>query len=241
MLIIDTNQIKIFETIKKLFLSKTEIPEKDNWKAQTNNDIWLKVVTQVIAVGSSTPVHRFIKRLDFKQQVSYNKLIDIESQEALERTINRVLRAVGTRYASSDISKCRKTKALAHNLTVFKDLQEDPKGLLTKLSELKGRNSDQQKIRYIMKNFKYLQSKSARDYLMELGLVQNAIALDVRIRTILTKTGINIPKAFETNHKLYEQIEKDLLNHLCVPLDLSGVEFDRMLYQNYEDILKMLK
>jgi hypothetical protein len=118
MLIIDKNQLQTFETIKKLFLSKTTIPEKDNWKAQTNNTIWLKVITQIIVVGSSTPAHRFNKRPDLKKHVSYNKLLEIENQEELELTINRVLRAVGTRYASSDISKCRKTKALAHNLTV---------------------------------------------------------------------------------------------------------------------------
>jgi hypothetical protein len=240
MLIIEENHLQIFETIKRLFLSKTEVPEKDNWKAQTNNDIWLKLITQVIVVGSSTPAHRFNNSPDLKKQVSYNKLLEIENQEELELIINRVLRAVGTRYASFDISKCRKTKALAHNLTILKDFKEGPKGLLTKLSEFKEKNSDQERIRYLMKNFKYLQSKSARDYLMELGLIQNAIALDVRIRTILTKVGISPPKGFENNHRLYDQIEKDLLNHICVPLELSGVEFDRMLYQNYENILTML-
>ena len=191
-------------------------------------------------VGSSTPAHRFNNNPDLKKQVSYNKLIEIESQEELERTINSVLRAVGTRYASSDISKCRKTKALAHNLTVLKDFKEGPKGLLTKLSEFKGKNSDQLKIGYLMKNFKYLQSKSARDYLMELGLIQNAIALDVRIRRILSNIGINLPKGFENNRRLYDQIENDLLKEICIPLELSGVEFDRMLYQNYENILIML-
>jgi len=108
MMIIDKNQLKKFETIKKLFLSKTEIPEQANWWSQTNNDIWIKLFTQVIVVGSSTPARRFNKRPDLEQQVSYNKLIEIESQEALELTINQVLRAVGTRYASSDISKCKK-------------------------------------------------------------------------------------------------------------------------------------
>jgi hypothetical protein len=241
MLIIDKNHVKKFETVKKLFLSKTELPEQANWKSQTNNDIWLKIITQVIVVGSSTPAHRFNKRPDLQQQVSYNKLIEIASQEALERTINQVLRAVGTRYASSDMSKCRKTKALAHNLQILKGFKEGPKGLLMKLSELNGGSSDRQKIRYLMKNFKYMQSKSARDYLMELGVIQNAIALDVRIRTILTKAGINLPKDFASNHKLYDQIEKDLLTHICIPLGLSGVEFDRMLYQHYEDILTILK
>jgi hypothetical protein len=240
MLIINSNHLQIFETIKTLFLSKTEIPKKDNWKAQTNNDLWLKVITQVIAVGSSTPVNRFNERPDLMHQVSYNELLAIESQDELVRTINHVLRAVGARYASADISKCRKTKALAYNLTVFKGFKDGPKELLMTLSELKGKNSDQQQIRYLMKMFKYMQSKSARDYLMELGLVQNAIALDVRIRTILTKVGINVPKGFENNHRLYDQIENDVLNHICIPLDLSGVALDRMLYQNYDDILKML-
>ena len=80
-------------------------------------------------------------------------------------------------------------------------------------------------------------SKSSRDLLMELGIVKNAIALDVRVQSILTKVGINIPKGVENNPKIYDEVENDILTKICKPLNLLGVEFDRMIYQNYEGIM----
>ena len=56
----------------------------------------------------------------------------------MKKTINQVLLAVGTRWASSDISKCRKTNALAHNFKVLKKIEGGPKMLLKRISELKG-------------------------------------------------------------------------------------------------------
>jgi hypothetical protein len=232
--------LKQFEKIKQQFLQKTKVPKENNWKSWTNNDIWLHLITQVIVVGSSAPAHKFEENPKLQEQVSYEKLIELADKKEIEIAINRVLRAVGTRYASSDISKCRKTQALAHNLKILKSLKEGPRGLLKRISEFEGKNSDIRKIKYLMKIFKYIQSKSARDYLMELGLVKNAIALDIRVKTILEKLSIKIPKGFENNPKLYDQIEKEILNSICKPLNLSGVELDRMLYQNYNDITKML-
>ena len=74
---------------------------------------------------------------------------------------------------------------------------------------------------------------------MEAGLVRNAIALDVRIQNVLKKIGIKIPKGLETNPKLYNEVEKDVLLKICKPLGLLGIQFDRMLYQNYENIKKI--
>jgi len=31
----------------------------------------------------------------------------------------------------------------------------------------------------------------------------------------------------------------DVLTGICEPLGISGIELDRMLYQNYEEIMKM--
>jgi len=91
-----------------------------------------------------------------------------------------------------------------------------------------------------MKIFKFIQSKSARDYLMELGLVRNAIALDVRIQNILNEVGIDVPKELENSPELYDSIEQEVLTQICNPLGLLGIEFDRMVYQNYKAIMEML-
>ena len=236
MLNISKNQTEKFKEIKKKFLSNTKIPRENRWKKMSNNDIWLDLVTQVIVVGNSAPFYRFYEDEKLQGEISYEKLIRINSEGELKKKINKVLRAVGTRYASSNYSKCKKTAALVHNLMVLKKYKEGPKGLI---EELSCKNEDITKIKYFMNNFKYIGSKSARDYLMGLGLVKNTVALDVRIQNIFNKIGIKLPKGFENNPKIYDEIEKDILTKICQPLGLDGIQFDRMLYQNYDEIMDL--
>jgi hypothetical protein len=65
------------------------------------------------------------------------------------------------------------------------------------------------------------------------------IALDARIQAIFQKIGIQMPNNFGGNSKIYEEIENDILNKICTHLELFGVELNRMLYQNYEEIMKI--
>lgn len=215
------------------------MPKENNWKQWTNDEVWLHIFEQVIVVGNSKPAERFNKDAKIRNQVSYEELAKIREDDELKKIINHVLRSVGARYASSNISKCRKTNALAHNFKVLKSFNDGPKGLLKRLSEFEGPYADKRKIKYLMKIFKYIQSKSARDFLMELGIVRDAVALDIRVQNIFAKVGVQIPKGFEANPKLYDEIEKDMLEKVCKHLNLSGVEFDRMLYQNYRSIMDM--
>ena len=239
MLEIDKRHLKTFKKIKRLFYSKTKIPQKNNWKTWTDNDVWLHMVVQVIAVGGSKPAEKFEKDTKLKSKVTYEKLTQIKEKEEMKKTINQVLRAVGTRFASSKISKCKKTDALVHNFNILMNFKGGPKGLLRRLADFRGPNADKRRIKYVMKIFSYIKSKGARDYLMELGLVEDAIALDTRIQNIFNKIGIMIPKGFENNPKLYDEIENDILMKICKPIGISGIEFDRILYQNYDDIVKM--
>jgi thermostable 8-oxoguanine DNA glycosylase len=75
---------------------------------------------------------------------------------------------------------------------------------------------------------------------MDLGLVRDAIAIDVRMQNVLKKIGINIPEGIKSNPKLYDKVEEELLSKVCKPLNLSGVEFDKMIYNNYDKIKEML-
>lgn len=227
-----------FRKIKEEFITKTSVPKQNNWKERTDNELWHHLIGQIITVGGSLPAEKFGDRDDLKKEVSYGKLIEIENQSIIKKMLNKVLRQVGTRYASKDIEKCRKTNALAHNLKILKSFK-GPKKLLQRISEFKGKNSDLRKVKYLMKVFRFIQSKSARDYLMELGLVRNAVALDVRILNILKSMGIKVPKEVESNSKTYDYVEKIILERICDSLNLEGIEFDRMLYQNYKAIIKI--
>jgi len=240
MLKINENHLKKIKKIKNQFLSKTDVPKEDDWKNDTNNEIWWSIIGQVIVVGKDSPVDKFWSDNKLRNEVSYDNLIKIKDENEITKKINHALRAVGTRYASDDISKCKKTKSLVHNLKVLKNIKGGPKGLLQRLSELSGRNGDKRKIKYLMKIMFFIKSKGARDFLMGQGLVRNAVAFDVRVITILRKkVGIKIPGGYENDEKLYDNIEKDVLSKICNPLGISGVQFDRMLFQNYDKIMKM--
>jgi hypothetical protein len=240
MLDISEGHIKKFGKIKEDFLLKTKVPEENNWKLRTDNDIWLDVITQIMVVGGSASVDRFNKNEELKHNISYEKLVLMEDEEEIRKIINYTLREVKTRYASYDINKCKKTKALVFNFGVLKDKENGPMCLLEKLSKLQGTGSDSKKVNYLINNFSYLKSKSARDFLMELGLVKDTIALDTRVRKTLGYVGVDVPEKFISNPKLYNQTERDILDKICKPLGLSGVQFDRMLYQNYEEIMKTM-
>jgi len=229
MLDITDEHVAVFERIKNDFLSRTKVPEENNWKSKTNNDIWLKMVIQVIVVGRSAPADEFDKSEKFKNEISYENLLILEQKEIKEK-INQTLRFIGARYASSDVYKCPKTNALAYNFGVLKDFPNGPMDLLKMLSEIQGSNCEKMRINHVKNNFHYLKDKGARDFLMELGLIKNAIAIDSRVKNILEKSGINI------EGKTYKGIERDVLDKICKPLELSGVQFDRMLYQNYKEI-----
>jgi len=228
-----------FEQIKRIFYSKTKVPVEDNWRSRTSNEIWLEIVAQVVVVGRSEPWEKLKGDVKLLRQVSYENLVQIQDPCELRSVINSVLLRVGARYASSDVSKSIKAKALAHNFNVLKRFEEGPKGFMKHLAKFKSPDGDRAKIRFVMDNLMYIRNKGARDLLMELGVVRNAIALDARIQAVFKKTGIQMPGNFSSNYKIYEQIENDILNKICCPLKLLGVEFDRMLYQNYQEIMKM--
>lgn len=238
MLVIDNNQLQKFQTMKELFLSKTKVPIKDNWKEMTNNEIWLAIVAQVMVVGRSSPYEKFIKRRDLQNKISYQSLLKITDETELAKTINHVLLVVGTRYASKELSKSIKTKSLVHNLNEFRKYDNGTIGFLNKLTKFQ---TDKERINYIMKTLKYVKTKGARDFLMELGIIEDALALDVRVQNILQSMGIKLPKNFTSNPTQYARIEEEILKKLCKPLGITGVIFDRMLYQNYEGCLTIAR
>lgn len=239
MLDITEEHVNKFKEIKNRFLFKTNVPGENNWKSCNDNDIWLHVVTQVMVVGRSAPADKFNNDKELKNKISYKTLSD-KKEEKIREIIHETLLKVDSRYASSDINKCKKTNALAFNLEVFKNLENDPTDFLEMLSKFQDPCGDSNKINYIINNFSYLKSKGARDFLMELGLVKDAIALDTRVINILNNVGIKIPEKSINNPRLYNQAERDILNKICKPLGLSGIEFDRMLYQNYDEIMSAL-
>jgi hypothetical protein len=238
---ISKEHVNKFKHIKTFCFKKTKFPKLDNWKRMTSNEIWQDFFGQIIVIGGAEAAQRFYKRPDLLKLISYRRLSNLNNATQIKKAINYVLREVGSRYACKDIKRCKKTQALAHDLKILQGFKEGPKGLLKRVAQFTGPNATKRRIKYFMKIFKggSIQSKSARDFLMEHGLIRDAVAIDIRIQNILKKVGIRLPKGFQTTPKVYDYLEAEILNKVCKPLKLTGMQFDRMLFQNYDEIKKM--
>ncbi|MCX7945349.1 MAG: hypothetical protein N2746_12650 [Deltaproteobacteria bacterium] len=236
---IKKEHIEKFKEIINKFSKNTEIPKFGNWKKQSDKDIWERIFEQVIIVGDSDSYDRFHSKenREIKEKVSYARLKGMSDENDIRKTIYEALRDLGVRYAGKDIKKCKKTQALTNIILWLKKNRKTPKSLLVDISKKK---SDDEKIDYLRKTFKgmYLGGeKSSRDFLIGLGLIKNSIAFDVRISNIFKKIGIKLPKNME---KYYKKVEEEVLEKICKPLNITGTQFDRILYNNYDDILEYL-
>src|SRR5665648_104627 len=99
MLQLNQRQLDHFNMVKNSFYEKTSFPKSNNWVNFTNNDIWLRVVTQVMVVGSSSPYEKFFHNERLKQEINYESLLLIKNELEIGKKINQVLLSVGTRYA----------------------------------------------------------------------------------------------------------------------------------------------
>ena len=231
--------IEKLRVLKRRFLRDTDLPMANTWRRCTNNDVWIRFVYQIGVVGGSAPVDALANNRMMLARISYPRLKRMPSRASRAKAINSVLRLAGIRYASADLAKCKKTQALVKNFERLESFSGGPRGLLTRLHALDGARADLRRIKYMMKVFPYFKSKSARDFLMDLGLVTDAIALDVRLQNVLNRIGFRVPYAVASNVRLYDEVEERLLSEVCKPLSLTGLQFDRMIYQNYDQIMEM--
>jgi len=232
---ISEKHLQTFKKIKNLFLKKTIIPKPNNWRSLSANDIWLRIMTQIIIIQGADSGIRFNNNMLVQDTVEYEKLAIMNEIEAKE-TINKALRKIGTRMASSEIAKCWKTNCLYENLLIIKNSKTGLIGLLHYVTDLAEQGKIDKAID-TMKQFSGFGDKSARDFLMEYGIIEDAIALDVRVVNLLSAVGLQISEKYKNNTKIYLDIEQSLLNKVCKPLDIKGIEFDRMIFNHNKDNL----
>lgn len=241
---ISKEHIRKFKKIRDKYLRVTAIPEKNDWKGMQNNTIWQHLFVQVMVVGRASPADEFYEHPELRKRVSYEQLLAFNNEDRVRKRIHSVLKATGTRYVGPDIEKDKKAKALTRVFKRLRNFKGGPKALLRIVSQFGGENRDMRRIKYLMAVFRggcFIQSKGARDFLMGIGLVRNAIAIDIRVKTVLENAGITFPEGFEKKPAVYDRIEERILNKICKPLGLKGVQFDRMLFRNYEYIKEDLQ
>ena len=100
------------------------------------------------------------------------------------------------------------------------------------------KHAEWERVKFLKDNFKFMKNKSARDYLMGIGMNRRTLALDVRIQNIFNYVGISFPVAQDLgNTEIYDTTERKIIQKICKPLNVEPIVFDRILFQNYTRII----
>ena len=225
-LTIEAVHIQRVKSIWDEYGHKVLLPAADAWKFKSDDEIWLRVVGQVVVVGGAEPAKK-LKAPSVRERISWSRLSKMTT--GVENEIWEVLREIGTRYARKSAPICSKTNAICRNLLVLKEFKDGPTGFLRKISEME---SSEDKIDFIAQKFSYIKQKGARDFLTSgFGLVQDRIALDTRVLKELKQIGIKeLPDKTPGKADYYRAIEEDLVTKICTPLGISGAQLDQLLF-----------
>ena len=227
MLSIDHKHIARLKRILKKH-QPPELPHPDTWKSQSDDDIWIRVVSQIVVIGNAKPAEQ-LKRHQYRDRNQWDLLV-AKSDEDAAVAIWTVLRDIGSRFGGTSLNQCGPTKALVFNRNTLRDFRGGPKGFLKTIATMEGDSID--KINFVTDRLQLIKNKGARDFLTSgFGLVHDHIALDTRVKKCLQHIGIQLPADAATNPSTYQQVETDLGCMLCKPLGISLAELDQLLFK----------
>lgn len=189
--------------------------------------LWRAIVAQVCVVGSSARWDVIVASGDLAQ-ISILALSPLTAA-ARAVAIHKVLHKHGVRYVTGDAASCKKTQALVANLEFVVTCG----GAAAYLSRLAAMAEDASRVKRVSRDLAYIGLKGARDFLIELDLGRDLIAFDVRVLNVLAAAGVLTPENTQSNATQYEQLQRALLECVCVPAEITGAQFDRILYRNY--------
>lgn len=190
-----------FAKSERHFLTRLIFPPRHAWRTASNDDVWIRLVSQVVVVGRAEPAEH-LREKDVRRRIAWGRVTEMSDRVAANN-IWQVLQDIGTRYCGRNLHSCRKTAALMRNLEYLKRYPKGPKGFLRDVATLKGSSRD--KAAFISKRLSYIKNKGARDFLITgFGLVKDRIALDSRILSVLRLVGIEIPDGVQSDPIIYD-------------------------------------
>lgn len=201
------------------------------WRQLDNNRIWMIFLYQVVVAGGSGSQGRLEASSEARRLLRFTALRTLGPRRRAQ-TVHRLFRQHGVRYARADCSKCLKTKAVVGNLAFLDSVTGGPKGYLRELAKQPERDRAER----IARDFHYIKLKGSRDLLGELGLARNVIAFDVRLLNVLRLAGVAVAKDVQANEAEYRALQEALLRQVCRPARVTGIQLDRILFNNYDAI-----
>src|SRR5882762_6812976 len=90
-------QIALLRKIRDRFIGSVELPPRDFWRHATDDDVWRRVVSQVVVVGNAQPDRR-LDEPDIWDPIRWEHIRTLSSEEASSE-IWHTLRRIGALYA----------------------------------------------------------------------------------------------------------------------------------------------
>ena len=204
----------------------------ESWRHLTPDELWLKVLSQIIVVGNAAPVDTLERSEAIKKKLAFSRLKRLGLQQR-RHVLHSMLQEIGTRYVGKKTPN-RKVDAAVHNFEAL----DDAGGPEKFFDQVAAFHTEEERIQFLSnrKTLKYFGKTGARDTLIELGLAKKCLALGARILGLLKEVGVEIKKG--SLDRNYEEIEDELIEKVAEPLGVSGGRLDRILFQNYDKILQ---
>jgi hypothetical protein len=202
------------------------------WNRLTNDELWIRVLTQVVVIGRAEPGDRLRNDSETRASLSIRKLRTFHTDTTFQKYLHKVFVELTVRYVGRDWRTDWKAEASVHNFRVLMK-EGGPKKFFEK--QIASLETEQERIEMLRTTFKGYGNKCARDTLIELRLASNCMALDTRIFGVLKKVGVRVGP-----DDIYKQIEKELREKVAEPLGISASLLDRILFRKYDQILERL-
>ncbi len=214
------------------FLPTVPAPQLGRWRECTDGQLWTAVLCQIAVAGGADGGDRLKANLNDWADEWYSRLL--RGGKTRAASVHAEFVKAGVRFVSKNEPAGRKTLAALANFKTLVDAG-GPRAFFSEIDQM----DEPGRIRYIRTHLRYVKHKGSRDLLIGLGAVESAIALDVRWKNILERVGVQVPKNFQTSQETYEQLEQELLQHVCGPLGATGAHLDRAFFAE-ENYLKVV-
>lgn len=227
------NQASIKRLQEAVVRFKDEVPEPiaQRWEHLTDADLWAAVLGQIAVVGAANSGD-LLKNALAEDLDSWFQSLTTATPAARLKSIHVRMRTAGVRYVTKSSEHCKKSRSAAYDFEIMAG-HGGPNAYFKKLSEVP---DEEWRVGILSEEFQYVRSKGARDLLIGLGLVKNAIALDSRLQTVLKNVGARVPTDLATNRVRYKALERELLEGVCRPCSISGAHLDRILFAKWKEV-----
>lgn len=224
-------QKKHFKTIIDNFSKTTGFPERNTWRTWDDNFIWIKIVTQIVEIGTSLPGKKLLSNKHLHEEINFFRLKEASEEKEVQSQLTNVIKAIGVRFRSKAVEYC------IHNFNFLVQNYDSPKTFIETVDRFE---TDLDKARKVALHLKGFSHKSSRDFLISLGLAENLIAFDSRLSDIFKALKLSTPKGYCKSAKKYAAVESVLLKEICFPNQITGAQFDRILFRNHQTIINMI-